>query len=47
MLDVQLCVNVFLGMEDDPDVLAWADVNRDGRVDVLDVQAIVNVALSV
>jgi hypothetical protein len=46
VLDVQLCVNVFLGMEDDPDVVAWADVNRDERVDVLDVQAIANVVLS-
>jgi hypothetical protein len=46
VLDVQLCVNVFLGVQTDPDVVGWADVNRDTRVDVLDVQAIVNVALS-
>jgi len=46
VLDVQLCVNVFLGVESDPETVDWADVNRDGRVDVLDVQAIVNVALS-
>ena len=46
VLDVQLCVNVFLGVETDPETVDWADVNRDERVDVLDVQAIVNVALS-
>jgi hypothetical protein len=46
VLDVQLCVNVFLGVELDPETVDWADVNRDTRVDVLDVQAIVNVALS-
>ena len=46
MLDVQLCVNVFLGVELDPETVDWADVNRDARVDVLDVQAIANVVLS-
>jgi len=46
VLDVQLCVNVFLGVETDPETVDWADVNRDGRVDVLDVQAIVIAALS-
>jgi hypothetical protein len=46
VLDVQLCVNVFLGVETDPDIVDRADVNRDGRVDVLDVQAIANVVLS-
>jgi len=46
VLDVQLCVNVFLGVETDPETVDWADVNRDERVDVLDVQAIANVVLS-
>jgi len=46
VLDVQLCVNVFLGLEADAGTVAWADFNRDGRVDVLDVQAIANVVLS-
>jgi len=46
VLDVQLCVNVFLGVELDPETVDWADVNRDARVDVLDVQAIANVVLS-
>jgi hypothetical protein len=42
VLDVQLCVNVFLGVATDPEVIARADVNRDGSVNVLDVQRIVN-----
>ena len=41
VLDVQLCVNVFLGSETDPGIVAHADVNGDGAVNVLDVQAIV------
>ena len=45
-MDVQLCVNVFLGVETDPDVVARADVNGDGAVNVLDVQRIVNVFLA-
>jgi hypothetical protein len=45
MLDVQLCVDVFLGLETDPEIVAFADVNVDGTVDVLDVQAIVNAYL--
>jgi hypothetical protein len=46
VLDVQLCVNVFLGLEADAGIVDWADFNRDRRVDVLDVQAIANVVLS-
>jgi hypothetical protein len=42
VLDVQLCGNVFLGIESDPEIVARADVNGDGAVNVLDVQAIVN-----
>jgi len=45
VLDVQLCVNVFLGSETDPGTVALADVNGDGRVNVLDVQAVVNAFL--
>ena len=45
VLDVQLCVNVFLGSQSDPDIVARADVNHDGSVNVLDVQAIVNAYL--
>jgi subtilisin len=46
VLDVQLCVNVFLGTEADPDIVARADVNQDIAVNVLDVQRIVNAFLS-
>lgn len=45
IVDVQLCVNVFLGTETDPVVTSRADVNSDATVDVLDVQAIVNLIL--
>jgi hypothetical protein len=47
VLDVQLCVNVILGTETDPDIVYRADVNGDGNVDVLDVQEIVNIILGV
>jgi subtilisin family serine protease len=43
VLDVQLCVNVFLGTETDAAFVSRADANADGGVDVLDVQAIVNI----
>jgi len=46
VLDVQLCVNVFLGVEPDSEVSARADVNRDGAVNVLDVQRVVNTFLA-
>ena len=45
MLDVQLCVNVFLGSETEPGTVARADINADGTVDVLDVQQTVNIFL--
>jgi hypothetical protein len=40
-----LCVNVFLGTQTDPEIVAAADVNGDGKVNVLDVQQIVNAFL--
>jgi hypothetical protein len=45
VLDAQLCVNVFLGTETDPDIVARADINSDESVDVLDVQIVVNTFL--
>jgi hypothetical protein len=45
-LDVQLCVNVFLGVETDPAIVTRADVNADTEVNVLDVQLIVNIFLA-
>ena len=47
VLDVQLCVNVFLGTETDPGIIARANVNADAGVDVLDVQLIVNLFLGI
>jgi len=46
VIDAQLCVNVFLGSETRPEIVARADVNGDARVDVLDVQLVVNAFLS-
>jgi hypothetical protein len=46
VLDVQLCVNVILGTEDDPGIVERGDANGDGDVNVLDVQIIVNFVLS-
>jgi len=36
---------VFLGAETDPAIVSRSDVNGDGKVDVLDVQAVVNMVL--
>ena len=46
VLDVQLCVNVFLGVESDPTIVSRSDLNSDGAVNVLDVQIIANLVLS-
>jgi len=46
VLDVQLCVNVFLGTETEAEVVDRADVNLDSEVNVLDVQVIVNTFLA-
>ncbi|MCK5218089.1 right-handed parallel beta-helix repeat-containing protein [bacterium] len=43
--DIQLCVNVILETETDPDIAARADVNGDGSINALDIQEIVNVIL--
>ena len=43
--DVQLCVNVILGTETNPDIVKRADVNEDGNVNVLDVQETTNIIL--
>jgi len=43
--DVQLCVAVILGMENDPAIIARSDINLDRETDVLDLQLIVNVYL--
>jgi len=45
VLDVQLVVNVILGLEGRPAILARSDTNGDSRVDVLDIQRVINVIL--
>jgi hypothetical protein len=45
IVDVQLCINVFLGVELDAGITTRADVNSDGSVNVLDVQQLVNTIL--
>jgi len=42
VLDVQLCVNVFLKIEQDPSIVQRADVNRDGQISSEDVRQILN-----
>ena len=46
VLDVQLCVNVFLGTETDSGIVSRSDVNMDSSVDVLDVQIVINQILA-
>lgn len=43
VLDVQLCVNVFLKIEQDPTIVQRADVNRDGQISSEDVRQILMV----
>jgi hypothetical protein len=43
ILDLQLCVNVSLGVELRPDIVSKADLNRDGKVDLEDVRMIANI----
>ena len=42
MLDVQLCVEVFLRTETDLEVVGRSDENGDSAADVVDVQLVVN-----
>ena len=47
VVDIQLSVNVVLGVETSSDIVARADLNRDGEVNILDIQALVNIILGV
>jgi hypothetical protein len=40
-LDVQLCVNVVLGVETDPTLVQAADINHDNVVDLTDLNIII------
>lgn len=44
--DLQLCVNVILGIETEAEIVSRANVNGDEQVNVSDVQVIVNVILN-
>jgi parallel beta-helix repeat protein len=39
-LDLQLCANVILGVEEDPVILQRADINFDGQINEMDIQII-------
>ncbi len=41
LVDVMLCVNVFLEIETNSGIVERADVNQDGKVDALDVQQVI------
>ncbi|MBR1803385.1 MAG: dockerin type I repeat-containing protein, partial [Muribaculaceae bacterium] len=43
--DVNIAINVILGLNTDKGVKAKADLNNDGKVDVEDVNAIINIIL--
>ncbi|MBO4870583.1 MAG: leucine-rich repeat protein [Muribaculaceae bacterium] len=43
--DVNICINIILELNNDPEVKALADLNGDGVVDVADVNAIINIIL--
>jgi hypothetical protein len=45
ILDLQLCVNVVLGTETTPAIVAASDLNGDSIADILDVQLLVNIIL--
>ena len=41
--DVDICVDIILGREENSALRLRADVNQDGRVNVLDLQKIMNI----
>jgi hypothetical protein len=45
VLDIQLCVNVVLGLETNPTIVANSDINDDGRVSTSDVDLLVELVL--
>ena len=44
--DVNICINIILGSNNDPDATTLADLNGDGTVDISDVNALINIILS-
>ncbi len=45
IIDIQICVNIVLGTETNPEIITRADINKDGSIDVSDVQEILNIVL--
>ncbi|SLM29521.1 exported hypothetical protein [Desulfamplus magnetovallimortis] len=45
VLDIMACINVVLGTETSPDIVAAADVNNDGSVSIIDVMEIIDTIL--
>lgn len=44
--DVNICINIILGTNNDPVATALADLNGDNSVDIADVNAIINIILT-
>ncbi|MBR6285220.1 MAG: BspA family leucine-rich repeat surface protein [Muribaculaceae bacterium] len=44
--DVNICINIILGSNNDPVATALADLNGDGTVDISDVNALINIILT-
>ena len=43
--DLNICISIILGANNDPDAKALADLNADGAVDINDVNALINIIL--
>ena len=43
--DVNICINIILELNNDPELKVLADLNGDGVVDVADVNAMINIIL--
>ena len=43
--DMNICISIILGANNDPDAKALADLNADGAVDINDVNALINLIL--
>ena len=44
--DVNICINIILGTNNDPVATALADLNGDNSADIADVNAIINIILT-
>ncbi|MFH1440919.1 MAG: LamG-like jellyroll fold domain-containing protein [Candidatus Omnitrophota bacterium] len=46
-LDLQLCVNILLGVDINPEIIARADLDNNGEINAVDLQQLVNLLLGV